>query len=98
MHLILLLLLTLFSSLIVKNKNLIYLSIIFFIGIFIYYLIFLLRETVGYNIFLFPLYVIIISILLDKLEKKIYNSVFNNIYYSISIRKFLFIWYVQKYI
>ena len=70
LHLILLISLILLSSFIKKKKNHINLSIIFFIGIFIYYLIFLLRETHGYNIFLFPLYVIIISILLNKLDKK----------------------------
>ena len=39
-------------------------------GLLIYNLIFILRETFGYNIFLFPFYIIIISILLNKLNKK----------------------------
>ena len=70
LQLIILLSLILFSSFIIKNKNHIYLSIIFLGGSFVYYLTFLLRETHGYNIFIFPLYVLIISFLLNKLKKK----------------------------
>ena len=70
LHLIFLLILIVVTSFIIKDKNLIYLSATFFIGIFIYYLIFLLRETFGYNIFLFPLYILIISILLSRLSKR----------------------------
>ena len=65
LQIIILLSLILFSSLIIKNKNHIYLSIIFLGGSFVYHLTFLLRETHGYNIFIFPLYVLIISLLLD---------------------------------
>ena len=54
LQIIILLSLILFSSLIIKNKNHIYLSIIFLGGSFVYYLTFLLRETHGYNIFIFP--------------------------------------------
>ena len=70
LHLIFLLILIVVTSFKIKDKNLIYLSATFFIGIFIYYLIFLLRETFGYNIFLFPLYILIISILLSRLSKR----------------------------
>ena len=79
LQIIILLSLILFSSLIIKNKNHIYLSIIFLGGSFVYHLTFLLRETHGYNIFIFPLYVLIISLLLDKLKKK-YVFVFSSLF------------------
>ncbi len=77
LHLLLLLLLIIFSFFKIKDKNLIYLSIVFLLGTSIYYLIFLLRETTGYNIFLFPLYVITISILLNRLNKKYYFMMYS---------------------
>ena len=69
-HFGLLILLVLFYSFKIKNRNTIYLSITLLFGLLIYNLIFILRETYGYNIFLFPFYLIIISILLNKLDKK----------------------------
>ena len=54
----------------IKNKNIHYLSISLFIGIIIQYLIFNLRETHGYNMYLFPLYLIIASIIFSELKKK----------------------------
>ena len=39
-------------------------------GIVIYNLSFNFRETHGYNIFIFPLYIILASIILNKLEKR----------------------------
>ncbi|MAR58134.1 MAG: hypothetical protein CMP44_03955 [Rickettsiales bacterium] len=77
LHLLLLLLLIIFSFFKIKDKNLIYLSIVFLLGTSIYYLIFLLRETTGYNIFLFLLYVITISILLNRLNKKYYFMMYS---------------------
>ena len=70
LHFVLLILLILFYSYKIKEKNSIYLSIVLLFGLLIYNLIFILRETFGYNIFLFPFYIIIISILLNKLNKK----------------------------
>ena len=69
-HFGLLILLILFYSFKIKNRNTIYLSITLLSGLLIYNLIFILRETYGYNIYLFPFYLIIISILLNKLDKK----------------------------
>ena len=77
LHLIFLLILIIVTFFKIKNKNLIYLSIVFLVGSLIYYLIFLLRETTGYNIFLFPLYVMIISILLNRLNKKYYFMIYS---------------------
>ena len=77
LHLIFLLMLIIVTFFKIKNKNLIYLSIVFLVGSLIYYLIFLLRETTGYNIFLFPLYVMIISILLNRLNKKYYFMIYS---------------------
>ena len=54
----------------IKNKNIHYLSISLFVGIIIQYLIFNLRETHGYNMYLFPLYLIIASIIFSELKKK----------------------------
>lgn len=54
----------------IKNKNIHYLSISLFIGIIIQYLSFNLRETHGYNMYLFPLYAIIASIIFGELKKK----------------------------
>ena len=70
LHFVLLILLILFYSYKIKEKNSKYLSIVLLFGLLIYNLIFILRETFGYNIFLFPFYIIIISILLNKLNKK----------------------------
>ena len=53
----------------IKNNNLNLLSIVFFLGILIYHLSFNLRETFGYNIYLFPLYIILISIVLNNFKK-----------------------------
>ena len=89
LHLLLLLLLIIFSFFKIKDKNLIYLSIVFLLGTSIYYLIFLLRETTGYNIFLFPLYVITISILLNRLNKKYYFMMYSIFYYQVFIKMFL---------
>ena len=54
----------------IKNNNLILLSLVLFLGIFIYFLSSNFRETHGYNIYLFPLFIILASIILNKLEKK----------------------------
>jgi hypothetical protein len=54
----------------IKYKNIHYLSISLFIGIIIQYLGFNLRETHGYNMYLFPLYLIIASIIFSELKKK----------------------------
>ena len=54
----------------IKNNNLTLLSILLYLGIVIYGLSFNFRETHGYNIFIFPLYIILASIILNKLEKK----------------------------
>ena len=70
LHFVLLILLILFYSYKIKEKNSKYLSIVLLFCLLIYNLIFILRETFGYNIFLFPFYIIIISILLNKLNKK----------------------------
>jgi len=70
LHLLFFIFLIYYSSKIVKNNNLNFLSISLFFGIFFLYLSFNLRETHGYNIYLFPLYVIVASIIFDKLKKK----------------------------
>ena len=59
----------------IKNKKIHYLSISLFIGIFFQYLSFNFRETHGYNMYLFPLYVFIAAIILNKLKKK-YSLIF----------------------
>ena len=56
----------------------------FFIGILIYFLIFILRETFGYNIFLFPFYLIIFSLLLDNLDRK-YLLIFSSTLFLVFI-------------
>ena len=55
----------------IKDKKIHYLSISLFIGIFFQYLSINFRETHGYNMYLFPLYIIIAAIILNKLNKKI---------------------------
>ena len=82
LHLILFLSLILLSSFVKKNKISIYLSVVFFSGIIIYYLTFLLRETIGYNIFIFPLYLILFSILLNNLDRK-YLLIFSSIFFLV---------------
>ena len=82
LHLILLFSLILLSSFVIRKRVLIYLSLVFFSGILIYYLIFLLRETIGYNIFLFPSYLIIFSILLNNLDRK-YLLVFSTTFFLV---------------
>ena len=84
LHLIIFFSLILISSLIIRKKILIYLSGVFFIGILIYYLIFILRETYGYNIFLFPLYLIIFSLLLNNLDRR-YLLIFSSTLFLIFI-------------
>ena len=79
---ILFLSLILLSSFVKKNKISIYLSVVFFSGIIIYYLTFLLRETIGYNIFIFPLYLILFSILLNNLDRK-YLLIFSSIFFLV---------------
>ena len=54
----------------IKNNNIVSLSIVLFFGIIIYYLSFNFRETHGYNIFIFPLYIILALLILNKIEKK----------------------------
>ena len=54
----------------IKDKNVDYLSVSLFIGIFFQYLSFNFRETHGYNMYLFPLYVFIAAIIFNKLKKK----------------------------
>tara|TARA_B100001248_G_scaffold243397_1_gene211660 strand:- start:4774 stop:6561 length:1788 start_codon:yes stop_codon:yes gene_type:complete len=57
-----------------KKKNttkINFLSMSLFVGIFILYLSFNLRETHGYNIYLFPLYVIILAIIFNELKNKL---------------------------
>ena len=54
----------------IKNNNLVSFSIVLFFGIIIYYLSFNFRETHGYNIFIFPLYIILALLILNKIEKK----------------------------
>ena len=61
-----------FSVITIKNKETNYLSFALFLGIFIQYLVFNLRETHGYNMYLFPLYVIISSIIFNNLKKKLF--------------------------
>ena len=61
LHLLSLFFLILLSIISIKNKNLFNLTLAFLCGIIIYNLIFLLRETIGYNIFIFPLYILLIS-------------------------------------
>jgi len=53
-----------------KDKKIDYLSISLLAGIFFQYLSFNLRETHGYNIYLFPLYAIIAAIIFNRLKKK----------------------------
>ena len=84
LHLIIFFSLILISSLIIRKKMLIYLSGVFFIGILIYFLIFILRETFGYNIFLFPFYLIIFSLLLDNLDRK-YLLIFSSTLFLVFI-------------
>ena len=84
LHLIIFFSLILISSLIIRKKILIYLSGVFFIGILIYFLIFILRETFGYNIFLFPFYLIIFSLLLDNLDRK-YLLIFSSTLFLVFI-------------
>ena len=55
----------------IKDKKIHYLSISLFIGIFFQYLSINFRETHGYNMYLFPLYIIIAAIIFNKLNKKI---------------------------
>ena len=54
----------------IKDKKIDYLSITLLVGIFFQYLIFNLRETHGYNMYLFPLYAIVAAIIFNKLKKK----------------------------
>ena len=54
----------------IKNNNIVSFSIVLFFGIIIYYLSFNFRETHGYNIFIFPLYIILALLILNKIEKK----------------------------
>ena len=61
-----------FSVISIKNKEINYLSVTLFLGVFIQYLVFNLRETHGYNMYLFPLYVIIASIIFNRLKKKLF--------------------------
>ena len=55
----------------IKNNNLTLLSLALYIGAFIYIVSINFRETHGYNIYIFPLFIILASIVLNKLEKKI---------------------------
>ena len=55
----------------IKDNKINYLSISLFIGIFFQYLSINFRETHGYNMYLFPLYIIIAAIIFNKLNKKI---------------------------
>tara|TARA_B100000989_G_C19449654_1_gene431149 strand:- start:197 stop:940 length:744 start_codon:yes stop_codon:yes gene_type:complete len=72
LQMIFLILLIYFSAITIKDKEINYLSFSLFLGIFIQYLVFNLRETHGYNMYLFPLYVIIVSIIFNKLKKKLF--------------------------
>ena len=54
----------------IKGKNVDYLLISLFTGIFFQYLSINFRETHGYNMYLFPLYVFIAAIIFNKLKKK----------------------------
>ena len=54
----------------IKGKNADYLLISLFTGIFFQYLSINFRETHGYNMYLFPLYVFIAAIIFNKLKKK----------------------------
>ena len=55
----------------IKDKKIDYLSIVLLAGIFFQYLSFNMRETHGYNMYLFPLYAIVAAIIFNKLKKKI---------------------------
>ena len=70
LHLLFFIFLIYYSSKIVKNNNINFLSISLFFGIFFLFLSFNLRETHGYNIYLFPLYVIVASMTFNKIKKK----------------------------
>ena len=70
LHLIFFISLIYFSSKKNKNTNLSYFSISLYLGIFLFFISFTFRETFGYNFYLFPLYLILASILINKLEKK----------------------------
>ena len=54
----------------IKGENADYLLISLFTGIFFQYLSINFRETHGYNMYLFPLYVFIAAIIFNKLKKK----------------------------
>ena len=90
LHLLLLSLLILLSLISIKNKNLLNLTLAFLCGIIIYNLIFLLRETIGYNIFIFPLYIFIFSILLNKLSKR-HLSIFSLIFVIVFLSENFFL-------
>ena len=90
LHLLSLFLLILLSLIRIKNKNLLNLTLAFLCGIIIYNLIFLLRETIGYNIFIFPLYIFIFSILLNKLSKR-YLSIFSLIFVIVFLSENFFL-------
>ena len=90
LHLLLLFLLILLSLISIKNKNLLNLTLAFLCGIIIYNLIFLLRETIGYNIFIFPLYIFIFSILLNKLSKR-HLSIFSLIFVIVFLSENFFL-------
>ena len=90
LHLLSLFLLILVSLISIKNKNLLNLTLAFLCGIIIYNLIFLLRETIGYNIFIFPLYIFIFSILLNKLSKR-YLSIFSLIFVIVFLSENFFL-------
>ncbi|MFL2894462.1 MAG: hypothetical protein ACJZ4I_03145 [Candidatus Pelagibacter sp.] len=55
----------------VKDKKIDYLSIALLVGIFFQHLSFNLRETHGYNMYLFPLYTIVAAVIFNKLKKKL---------------------------
>jgi len=59
-----------FSTKNLKDKKIDYLSISLLVGIFFQHLMFNIRETHGYNMYLFPLYAIVAAIIFDKLKKK----------------------------
>ncbi len=68
----------------INNHNHTYLSISLYLGMIICFFSFNFRETHGYNIYLFPLYIILASIILDKFENK-----FVVIFYFILLISFL---------
>ena len=59
-----------FSTKNLKNKKIDYLSISLLVGIFFQHLMFNIRETHGYNMYLFPLYAIIAGVIFNKIKKK----------------------------